>query len=161
MRADPEVLRCERSLLLMKEQTQRAEIQVAQAQARLAEKKADLLQAMRIRSEHGLPPDPTDNVAPAPPMPPPQFGPAQDEVNRWMVRYYREARGREPPKRDDDSFPACRAAIGATHRQMVVAMREVPAKFKRKRGQRSEKPNRANRALKRPLPDKENADRRA
>lgn len=100
-----------------------------------AKKHAELLEAMRVRSELGLVPDPTHNVGPAPP---PHFGPPQDEVNGWMVGYYREAFecDRQPPKRDDDAFPACRKAIGATHQQMVFAMREVPRDLKRRRGQR-------------------------
>jgi hypothetical protein len=64
--------------------------------------------------------------------------PAQPEVSAWICSYYEQAYrdGREPPKRAEDVFPACRSAIGALDSQMREAMRLVPDEHKRKRGDR-------------------------
>lgn len=62
--------------------------------------------------------------------------PSQADVNAWILALHKQAfdAGRPPPKRDADTFPQCRAAMGATDPQMREAMRQVPETLKRQRG---------------------------
>ncbi len=62
--------------------------------------------------------------------------PGQAAVDSWMLSFYRGAaeRGEPPPKREEDAFPQCAKSIGASDRQMRVAMKNVPAEHKRRRG---------------------------
>jgi hypothetical protein len=62
----------------------------------------------------------------------------QEQVDSWMLEYHKtaEQEGRQPPKQADDSFLACRQAIGATDSQMRIAIKKVPPGIKRTRGGR-------------------------
>jgi hypothetical protein len=122
LHADPVVLREKPFFLGIEEQ--------------IAKLKAQRLEAMRVRAELKLPPDPLNDVTTETPVSTP--GPTQGEVTDWIVDYYSKAHKAHmpPPKRDLEVFPACREAIGATERQMKEGVRKVPGEFKRQRGQR-------------------------
>ena len=62
--------------------------------------------------------------------------PNQATVDEWMRAYYQRAhdKGRCPPRRKEEAFPDCRAAIGATDVQMREAMLTVPDELKNFRG---------------------------
>lgn len=64
----------------------------------------------------------------------------QKEVNTLLLSYFERAKlnGDLPPKRDHQVWPDLRAA-GATHDQMLAAMKSIPAHLKRSRGQKDRK----------------------
>jgi hypothetical protein len=66
--------------------------------------------------------------------------PEQSEVNAWFRQYFTAAAeaNRPPPKRDEDAFPSCKAALpNVTERQMKIAMKQTELEgMKRTRGRR-------------------------
>lgn len=64
--------------------------------------------------------------------------PSQPEVDTWLANYYSAAgtKGHPPPKRDVQAFPDCRTAIGATEKQMRLAILKIPLEHRRRRGDR-------------------------
>ena len=62
--------------------------------------------------------------------------PNQTAVDEWMRALYQHAHDNQhrPPKRKEEAFPACRAAIGATDVQMRQTMWAVPEEQKNHRG---------------------------
>ena len=62
--------------------------------------------------------------------------PSQAAVDEWMRAFYQRAHDNRhrPPKRKEEAFPACSAAIGATDVQMRQAVWAVPEEQKNHRG---------------------------
>jgi hypothetical protein len=69
----------------------------------------------------------------------PRARPSQSDVNAWMLDYYQRARdhGEPAPKRTEQAFRDCAAAIEARDEQMREAMHHVPQALKRERGNRA------------------------
>lgn len=64
--------------------------------------------------------------------------PEQAAVDRWMQNYCRKRKEDtgQIPKRDNEVFPECKAATGATVAQMKQAAQNLPEELRRPRGGR-------------------------